>query len=174
MLSHIKKWSYNKKLQQKQSEIRPAQIGTVNVGRQIGILYELEQLDDQAIIKTLKLEMGHDGRIVKSLSYIDQKIDIQNLAQRTFSKKELKWNGVPDSHYVDEFINWEFDILICPIKHMRVCYEYIIKLAPAKLRVGINCENAEKLYDLIIDVPADMALAEILDQILNHLKIVSH
>ena len=174
MLTHIKKWSYSKKLKEKRSHIKSPLVQPVNPGKKIGILFELEKLDDHSVVKTLKQQFAKEGRIVKTLSYIDQKIDVESLAQRTFSKKELKWDGVPKSHYVEEFMEWEFDLLICPIKVMRPCFQYIIKISPAKLKIGLNTDHAEDLYDLIIDFSDDKDLSDILAEILYQLKVVSH
>lgn len=174
MLTHIKKWSYNKKLQEKRSHSKSPQVQSVNQGKMIGILFEIEKLDDHSVIKSLKQKFFSEGRIVKTLSYIDQKIDVQAFAQRTFSKKELRWNGIPKSHYVDEFVEWEFDLLICPIRIMRPCFEYIINLSPAKLKVGLHTDLSEELFDLIIDLPESKELSDILAEILHQLKLVSH
>ena len=174
MLTHIKRWSYNKKLQERINSIRTQDDGLFNMGKRIGILYEIESLDDHTTIHELKQQLKADGRIVKTLSYIDQKIDVASLAQKTFSKKEIKWNGIPDSAYVEEFLNWEKDLLICPLKNMRDCYSYIIQLSSARLKVGLNCDGAEDLYDLIIDMPYVRSLDEILKEILIQLKTVSH
>jgi hypothetical protein len=144
------------------------------MGRKIGILYELESLDDHTIIHEVKQKLKGEGRIVKTLSYIDQKLEVANLSQKTFSRKEILWDGTPQSTYVDEFLNWDADILICPIKNMRACYSYIIQLSSARMKVGLNCLEAEQLYDLIIDMPYIRNLDEILHEILNQLKTVSH
>jgi len=174
MLTHIKKWSYKKKLQERKPNVRQEDNGHYNMGRKIGILYELESLDDHTIIHEVKQKLKGEGRIVKTLSYIDQKLEVANLSQKTFSRKEILWDGTPQSTYVDEFLNWDADILICPIKNMRACYSYIIQLSSARMKVGLNCLEAEQLYDLIIDMPYIRNLDEILHEILNQLKTVSH
>lgn len=173
MLTHIKKWSYNRKLQEKRSTISASPFGPVNPGKMIGVLYELEKLDDHTVVKLLKQKFEREGRVLKTLSYIDQKIDVESLAQRSFSRKELKWDGMPDSHFVEDFISWEFDLLICPLKRMRPCYEYIIHLSPARLKIGLNTEKAEDLYHVIIDIPGVHELSDIFDEIFRQLNLIS-
>ncbi len=174
MITLIKKWSYNKKLLDRKSKIRLDNGVQINMGRKIAILYEIEDLHDHTIIHEFKQRMKADGRIVKTLSYIDQKIDVGAFSQKTFSKKEIQWDGTPTSPYIEEFLDWDADLLICPIKNIRDCFTYIIELSSARLKIGLNSEEAENLYDLIIDIPYVRTLDEILNEILKQLKTVSH
>ena len=174
MLTYIKQWSYNKKLKERKSTIRLDQKAPVNHGSKISILYELEKLENHTIVHKFKERLVNQGRRVKTLSYIDQKIDVGTFSQKAFSKKEVNWDGVPQSPYVEEFIEWDADILMCPILEMRSGYNYIINSSPARFKIGLNCEEAEELFDLIIDIPPSTNLNQRLDAILNQLKILSH
>ena len=174
MLNYIKKWSYNKKLNEKKVQVQRDADTLVNMGKKISILYELDKLDDYNIVHRFKEKLSKEGRVVKTLSYIDQKIDVATFSQKAFSKKEITWDGIPDSPYVEDFINWESDILICPIQEMRPGYEYIIRISPARFKIGLSCPQAEELFDLIIDIPTITKLDQILEEILNQLKIISH
>ena len=174
MLLSIKRWSYNRRLKERQTRIKESKKEPLNYGKKICILYEITDLDDHSVVKSIKQDLSSHGILVKTLSYIDQKIEINSLAQKTFSKKEIQWNGISSSPYVDEFLDWDPDLLICPLKTMRDCYKYIITLSSAKLKIGLNTTDAENLYDIIIDSNPDLQFSDTLDEILKHLKIISN
>ena len=174
MLDYIKKWSYNRKLQEKKTHQQKVREQRHNPGNKLGILYTSESRDDIQIIRQLKQDFKSRGMIVKSLAYIDDKVDTTNLTQKAFSKNNITWDGIPQSPFVDEFINWEFDLLVCPLPHMKQCLEYIIDLTTANLKVGCNSEGAEEHYDIIIDGCRDKQLNDILAEIFQHLKILSN
>ena len=173
MIQSIKNWSYKRKLQEQREVVPVHSSDSYNPGKKISILYEIDNLDDHSVVKDFKMDCASMGKIVKTLSYFDHKVEVNSLAQKTFTRKDINWDNTPSSPYVEEFIKWESDLLICPVRELKPCFDYIVRLTPARLKVGIGVEGAEDLFDLIVDCKMDQPLNLILNDILTHLKLIS-
>lgn len=174
MLRHIKKWSFDKKLQERRAVRKNGNASSGQDSYKVGILYESTSPEDMQIIQELKLDLKSKGMIVKTLAYIDDKIETSHLVQKAFSKKEVKWDGIPEGPLIDDFLSWEYDYLICPVADMKSSLAYLISLTDAHLKIGCITKNAEDLYDIIIDGCQDKQLSNILAEIFQHLKIISN
>ena len=138
--------------------------------KSIGILFDAtENNSRQEVIKYAEL-LSKNGKKVKLLGFINNKLQEANFSFNSFTKQNLSWSMIPQGIAIEEFIKKDFDVLINLYLPNRqgnlgnLPIEYISTFSKAHLRVGPFSENHES-YDLIIDTPQGADLQHLIKQV---------
>lgn len=170
----MKDWSYKRKLQyQLKSQSSPKNY-TGNTGNQIGVVFDYIDEKDLDVLSKYKEGFRSEGKFVKILAYINEDIDVTNYDFKAFSKKELSWEGIPNSEHVQEFLNRKYDVLFFPIREYTRPLEFISMVSEAKLKIGTYHESMHEYYDILLDAKPETRINDIFDQFLKHLNILSN
>jgi len=92
------------------------QVISFEQAKKIGMLYDATNEQDYEMVKQYIKGIRSDHKEVFALGYVDKKqLPVSQFAQLGldfFTKKDLRWNMIPDSLEIRNFINEQFDILI--------------------------------------------------------------
>ena len=143
-------------------------VGVVFEGSITGMPEELKAF--MQYLKTLNLD-------VYAIGYVDIKELTVGLEQHPtvnfFSKKELKWNGIPNCPHVNEFDGIRLDILIDFSRRELMPLRCVTALAHASFKVGfINYFNSP--FDFVLSVKDSEPLSYIIEQAKHYLTAINN
>jgi len=143
-------------------------VGIVFEGSITGIPEELKGF--MQYLKALNLDVYAIGFVdIKELTVgLDQHPSIN-----FFSKKELKWNGVPNCPHVNEFTAIRLDILIDFSRRELMPLRSVSSLSHASFKVGfLNYFNNP--FDFILAVKETESLTYIIEQAKHYLTAINN
>ncbi len=135
----------------------------------IGILFNATELNDRRTVLRYKEKLKNEGKQVKLLGYFNSEQSDPNFTFRHFNRKQIDWALRPSSPQIDEFMGFQFDLLLNLESRTRLHSEYIAALSKAHLKVGPVSRNTE-CYDLMIDASDHMNIDSFIKQIEALLK----
>ena len=114
MIEKIKRWFFDKELNVQLKNNGAVRNG-VNAAASIGILFDGTLEADRKTVHKFKKQLNPSGaKQIKSLAFIQNKLPLDNIDYNAYNEKDVKWYGVPFGEKVEEFIQYNFDILIIP------------------------------------------------------------
>lgn len=117
---------------------------------QLGIVFhnnEQSKIDAADKLSTL---LRMDGKRVKLIAY-EPKTAIKHLPYETFTKKNFDFWGKMSGKHLLDFVNTDFDFLICLDEHPN---QYILSLlanSKAKCRIGRFSEDNQPTFEMLIE-----------------------
>jgi hypothetical protein len=141
------------------------------------MIYNATNRQDYELVKKFAKYFKEKGKSIMTLGYIDSKdagaLRNTQLEYRFFTKKDLNWYFKPSCLEVNNFLDQRFDILLdlgidyCfPIK-------YICGLSRSSFKVGPSENNAEKYYDMMIDVGKNKTLENFMRNVDVYINMVN-
>lgn len=132
--------------------------------KNIGILYNSTNPDNDIIITKFAENLRHDGKTVEILGFVnDKKID-HKADVLIFNPNGLSWTKAPTDERAIKFAAKEFDLLFAAFNPEDEPLEYIARISVAKWRVGNYEEKKQDFYDLMINVGEKKDVQYFLDQ----------
>ena len=92
---------------------------------------------------------------------------LDNIDYAAYNQKNVKWYGIPFGEKVEEFIHFNFDILIVLCKKMLPHYEYIIAHSEAKFIMGTALNKAEKYFNLMVDTGESQDIDDMISSVMK-------
>lgn len=173
MIQKIKDWFFYKEFKF-YTPTKSHKTNTVNNGNSICILFDGSQEEDRKIVHQFKKNINpSQNKQVKSLAFINNKLPLDNVDYAAYNLKDVKWFGIPFGEKVEEFISYEYDLLIVLCNHMEPHYEYIIANNKSAFKIGPNLDKAQKYLDLIIEINENDDVSAIIKKIIKNIDIIS-
>ena len=174
MLTQTKRWLYNRNLSQRlSSKSSNIKIDSFNPSQRIAILFDATDIKDKSTVQHFADRLSHSDRQVKLLGYYHSKVEMSDSGFTFYNRKNLNWLGIPQNEMLDEFLQREFDILIALIPKLTHHFEFIVKMANAKLKIGPNFAEKDTYFDLIVDVQPS-TIENLIENIITTLDKVGH
>ncbi len=129
--------------------------------------------DDQSKIEAtdkLMAWLKMDGKTVKVLAY-ERNNAIKHLPYDTFSRSNVGFWGSFNGKQVLDFIEAEYDFLICLDEQPNDLIKSILANSKAKCRVGRYQENSEQSFELLLEPGEEKQ--DWVETIYQYLKIIS-
>jgi hypothetical protein len=149
-----------------------------DAARKIGMLYDATDDSDYETVKQYVKTLRGDHKEVLALGYVDRKELSRNqfsqLGLDFFTKKDLKWNMIPESLEVKNFIKEPFDILINLNEGNCFPLNYITALSKAQFRIGRYNKNLVHNFDMMIDAGNSTSLANFIKETDRYLRIIKN
>jgi len=147
---------------------------TINPVSSICILFDGTNEDDRKKVHQLNKTLNPSGnKIIKSLAFIDNNLPLDNIDYSGYNRKNVKWYGIPFGEKVEEFIHFNFDILIVLCKKMLPHYEYIIGHSEARFIIGAAIHKAEKYFNLIVDTGEQQDIDDMIRSIIKGVEKIA-
>jgi len=145
--------------------------------KSIGIVYEYKNENEFKIVENLIDKLR--GRKIevkvlvflpyeKLLEYIPQKLSIDFITH-----KDLNSVCQPIGQRPTEFIAKQFDILIDLNTNKMFSLEYVTAMSRAFYKLGVYDENKQQVYDLMLKMPTEDNLSNIVEQSLHYLNMLN-
>lgn len=158
----------NKLLNSQQAIISDHKIDSLGVILNSSEFNDFEALRDFS--KTLKINPNN----IKIIAFTEDDKSVETSRELLFSKKEIGWNTKIKNPELEDFINKNFDALLCYYNNENIELKLIATLSKADFKIGISTHD-QRLYDFIIQTKSkdfDVFKKELTKylQILNKLK----
>lgn len=138
---------------------------------EIGILFSIDDIEIYNRVRKYVKYLQERGKAVKVLGFSNEKsvphFCHPKLSYDYFSLRGLNWYGRPTGQFVEDFISFEFDLIINLDINDAAPLRYISGLSRAHLKVGVFKENNARFYDLMIRLQDE-------DTLPDYIKLVNH
>lgn len=157
---------------------RKSEVVTFEQARNIGILYDATAESDYELIKNYVRDMRGLSKEVIALGYYDQKelpnTRFMKLGLDFFTQKALNWKMKPVNPIVTNFINKEFDILICLNLDRCIPLRYVSSLTRARFKIGRYDQSSAPIFDFMIKADGAITLKQMIEQVNHYLKLIKN
>lgn len=166
MFDTLKNWFFNRDLAtilQQNNAYKNQKTNTLDY-KKVGIIYISQEGKDVSTIENFSIMLrkaNHSN--VKTLTFIDNKVEKKGGEPNCYYKNQLNWYGIPKSIEIDTFVAEHFDILFVLSTTFPSHLKYIVASSKALFKVGYNFEVAPQYFDLIIDTKDQKSVSILID-----------
>jgi hypothetical protein len=155
---------------------RQAAVIPFSDAKSIGILYDATQDQDYELIKNYVKDLRGYSKDVLALGYYNRKelpaTRLMKLGLDFFTQKALNWKLKPNHPIVTNFMNREFDILICMNLDRSIPIRYISSMTKAKFKIGKYDPDCARIFDFMIKVEDNSDMRILIEQVNHYLKLI--
>lgn len=109
------------------------------------------------------------GKKVEILFFHNDKTESEN----SYSRQNVKWNGVPQHEVIDSILSKEYDLLIFLYHEMEDHLRYLSILCNAKFKIGPGFPGCTHIFDLMIEAEDFSNTEKLIQSIDKQLKLIS-
>lgn len=117
----------------------------------IGILFSVEDKKKHDEVKEFIQKLQQDGKKVQVLEFLPEKKENPEFMFDFFTIKDISFWGQIESAKTLKFSDTAFDYLFCLDIKLNPMISYVLARSKSKCRVGKYSENAENLFEFMID-----------------------
>lgn len=137
----------------------------------VGVLLNFDEFNAYDKFRKMLKNIGIKENRVKFLALIDDEMVKPNSWDAFFCKKDFGWNAKITNVELSEFIDTEFDALICYYNEDVLELNLVAAMSNANFKIGIGKQD-DRLYDLIIDL--DSSHSEVFQyELEKYLKVLN-
>lgn len=136
--------------------------------RRIGILFSMSSLSDFEAIRKFENQLKKEGKEVNALSYLARDVENFDFHYDFFTQKDFSFFGSVQTDNIRKFLQQPFDLLICLDWKPNIYLEYLLAASAAHFRIGPYICGREGLFELMISLPEESALSELINQIYHY------
>ena len=152
-------------------------IYNLTTARKVGIVFEGSITGIPEEIKAFMQYLKSLSLDVYAIGFVDIKELTVGLEQNPsinfFSRKELKWNGVPSCQHVAEFANLRLDILIDFSRRDHMAMRSVTALSQASFKVGFISYD-QSPFDFTLAVKEGESISYIIEQAKHYLMAINN
>ncbi len=157
---------------------RETEVIPITDARNVGILYDATYDKDYELIKNYVKDLRSSTKDVQSLGYFNRKelpnTRFMKLGLDFFTQKSLNWRMRPNNPIVNNFINRNFDILICLNIDRNIPLQYVSSMTHAKFKIGRYDIKNSNIYDFMIKVDGTTTLKQMIEQVSHYLNLIKN
>lgn len=152
---------------------------SISSAKKIGILYEATEESQFNSVRNVLANLQKDVSYVKALGFSDTKeladFHLQPLDFSFFCRKDLNWYGIPSEEAVADFVNTDFDILLCLNLTDKNPLTYIMSVSKASFKVGLFSDLNSRYLDMMVNLDEEnMSESELAKQIIYYLENINY
>lgn len=117
----------------------------------IGILFSVEDRKKHDEVKEFIQKLQQDGKKVQVLEFLPEKKENPEFMFDFFTIKDISFWGQIESAKTLKFSDTAFDYLFCLDTKLNPMISYVLARSKSKCRVGKFHEDAQPLFELMID-----------------------
>jgi len=176
IIAKIKLYFLNRSIRKEQKQLRrQRKISNLEQAKSIGVVYNASTENDYSRAAGLIRHLQAQGKMVKSLGFVSYK-DLPHYLPAKLSfdyitLKDLNWYNKPNSKFIDDFKNYEFDILIDLNLSGNDSLRYVVTLSRAKFKIGLFNEEQKEIYDFMLEGIPQGKVSLYIKELLHYLEI---
>jgi hypothetical protein len=155
---------------------RSREFVNLDAARTIGVVFHHIDPENFGFIKNFVRKLEAEGKKVNAVGYIQKKeIPDFYLVRKGFDffcLKDLNWYCRPDTPYIQEFLNREFDVLINLSLDRFFPLEYIYALSRARFKAGNRLDDWH-YDDLSLDTGENRNIPYLIEHLTHYLSIIN-
>jgi len=149
MIEEIKSYFFQKKLKEDISQNNGKRLlMDFKDTKDIGIAFDASDYSTITAVRDLELKLKQDGKKVTIYGYINN--SEKKFEPFLITNKNLNWYGYPVKNQLFDFAKREFDVLFGFFNELQSPLNAIFANSKSKLRIGINYNQDNNLFDIII------------------------
>ncbi len=117
----------------------------------LGFLVDETFFDDFEMLYEFGKELGLQRKDIKLFTFVETRRKIPSLRQNQITNKEFTWRGEIQSQNAQEFLDFQFDVLIGFYKGSHEFLSAMVAQSKAKFKIGFSGAD-ERLFDLMLTV----------------------
>lgn len=165
LVQKLKNWLFERKLKQATLTNKTKhQSVHFDKAKTIGLLFDGTELPEREKVLAYAARLKKEGKRVKLLAFMDNKVDNSGFTFKSFNRDELDFSNCPKSDEVKTFINEPLDLLINLSLRPTSPFKLILASSKARFRVGLYDPTAN-FYELMIDLPAKNDINKFISQV---------
>lgn len=168
-MEDLKKWMYNRKSIQFKSQ--NSKTSTHNQARRIAFVVDGRKESNLKTIQSYIKKLQERGKDV-SLIFMTDHAEPEQISFQAFNKKSFTWYRIPKAPVIVDFIDSDFDLLICINMDKIQELDAIVDLSNAKFKIGVISEHSE-LYNLVINPVNEQVWTDYIKMFENTLQQLS-
>ena len=142
----------------------------------IGLVFDASEAADYRLTANFVKSLQDMGKKVQCMGYVQQKKlpgYLHHQVNWVFCQsKDFTWNLRAKTNLMNQFLDDQLDILIDLSPSTLFHTKYIAGISNAKYKVGrFNPEQVD-IFDLLMQVPDDVNLNDLMTHIIHYLKII--
>ena len=142
----------------------------------IALLFGYDREEDPRAAAALIKQLKDDGKKVLALGYVDASTVPEEISApentRLCCRKDFSWLLKPKRDFLKEFTGSDYDILIDLSSQQAHPMKFMAARSGALFKTGAAHPDTNDVFDLIMQVEADCASAELARHIIHYLKII--
>jgi hypothetical protein len=154
---------------------RNVQVFNLEQAKSIGVVYNASTENDYNRAAGLIRHLQAQGKMVKSIGIAPFKIRPHYLPTKLsydfITANELNWYKKPYGTFVEDFIKYEFDILIDLNLMGNDSLRYVTSLSKAKFKIGLYNEEHKAIYDFMLEGIGPTKVSLFIKELLHYLEI---
>ncbi len=148
----------------------------LDAAQTVGILFHHIDTENFGVIKNFVRKLEGEGKKVSAVGYIEKK-EVPNfyLVRKGFDficLEDLNWYCSPQTSWMHDFLEKEFDVMINLSIDKFFPVEYIYALSRAKFKAGKQLANWE-YDDLTVDIKESRDIQHLINQISHYLREIN-
>ena len=156
---------------------RERKMSNIDDAQSIGIIYDALDQESFDIINNLVDVLKRSGKYVQVLGFVPSKKYEQDyflkLDIHLFKYSDLNWFYKPSKQCIDDFVVRDFDILLNLSLRDEFPTQFITAISKAKLKVGKDSDENQKILDMMIAVDSEVVLKEFIRTIRHYLSMIN-
>ncbi|HYG37788.1 MAG TPA: hypothetical protein VD908_04180 [Cytophagales bacterium] len=148
-----------------------------NQAQTIGILFSSENIENIDALTNFVKMLQQDGKQVKALTFHHtenkKSLHTYNFNHHVITDKDISNFGEIKSFLADDFINAEFDYLLCIDNNPSIVFENILQKSKAKCRIGKFIEG-QGYYELMIKINENEGTDALMKQMYHYVKTIKN
>lgn len=145
--------------------------------KKIAILHNISNEEDYINVLKIARSFQAEKKTVNIVSFIDRKTIpnylIPTITFDVITLKDLNFFKIPKNNFVNDFINFEYDLLIDLSDDENFVLKYLLALSKSKLKVGDLCEQKKKYLDLMIKKTNKKNIELFVKNIIHYLTVLN-
>ena len=154
---------------------RNVQIFNLSQAKSIGVVYNASTENNYSRAAGLIRHLQAQDKFVKSIGLSPFKVKPAYLPAKLsydfISLDEMNWFKKPAGKFVDDFINYEFDVLIDLNLSGDDTLRYVTSLSKAKFRIGLYNEEHKDIYDFMLEGIEPGKVSLYIKELLHYLEV---
>lgn len=163
IIDRLKDRYYYKSLPAKPGRATAAAVPNLEEARTIAILFDATDIDKRKRTLAYADKLRKQGKKVNVLGFISTADKEATFSFNFFTLREIDWAQRPKGDHVEQWLQREYDVMVCLFPKTSRVTEYLALHVRAGLKIGPVAENTA-CYDLMLDIPASTGPQKIIQQ----------
>ncbi len=141
------KYAYKKLAKLVEAQNRKPVVPVLTPHSKIAVIW---QPSEKPVVQYLREHFNKTGTIFRDYCIFDSNSNPAS-DSNSFSTTDLNWWGIPKPEKIRDFVDTDFDLLLCIARDWNFYLEYLLALSKAKFKIG-SSENEKNPFDLNIKI----------------------
>jgi len=117
----------------------------------LGVILNTNEFNNFEAFRDLAKAFKVNPNNIKIIAFTEDHHEVETTRELLFSSKQIGWNAKIKDPDLQQFLDKEFDALLCYYKEEVLELNLAVALSKANFKIGLSGHD-ERLYDLIIDI----------------------